>query len=83
MQNNSHCQFTIPTLYPQYFTPHAHVQAFSFLSLFLFVGMIGYFFVARYLLKWSTHGETGGSSHSVTGGDKSASQDEADGPDDD
>ena len=39
--------------------------------------------MARYLLKWSTHGETGGSSHSVTGGDKSASQDEADGPDDD
>jgi hypothetical protein len=33
------------------------MQAFSFLSLFLFVGMLGYFFAARYALKWPSHGE--------------------------
>ena len=54
-----------------------HAQAFSFFSLFLFIGMIGYFFVARYMLKWSTHGETGGHSTGV------GSSQDADGPDDD
>jgi hypothetical protein len=34
-----------------------HMQAFSFLSLFLFIGMLGYFFAARYALKWPSHGE--------------------------
>lgn len=33
------------------------LQAFSFFSLFLFIGMIAYFFIARYILKWTTHGE--------------------------
>ena len=61
-----------------YFTPY--FQAVSFFSLFLFVGMIIYFFVARYMLKWSTHGETG-SGHSTRAG--GSSQDAVDGPDDD
>ena len=34
-----------------------YLQAFSFLSLFLFIGMLGYFFAARYALKWPSHGE--------------------------
>ena len=33
------------------------LQAFSFLALFLFIGMLVYFFAARYVLRWSTHGE--------------------------
>ena len=32
-------------------------QAFSFLSLFLFIGMLVYFFAARYALRWPSHGE--------------------------
>ena len=52
-----------------------HLQAFSFFSLFLFVGMIGYFFVARYVLKWTTHGEQ------VSSAGATSSQDA--GPDDD
>ena len=72
-ENNYHCQFTISL----FFTLHS--QAFSFFSLFLFIGMTGYFFVARYMLKWSTHGEAG-SSHSAGAG--TSSQDAADGPDD-
>lgn len=40
------------------------LQAFSFFSMFVHIGMIIYFLVARYALKWSTHGEesTGGKS---------------------
>ena len=34
------------------------MQGFSFFALFLFAGMLVYFFVARYVLKWSTHGES-------------------------
>lgn len=39
-----------------YYDTHT-LQAFSFLALFLFVGMLIYFFVARYVLRWTTHGE--------------------------
>ena len=33
------------------------LQAFSFFTMLLSIGMIFYFIVARYVFKWSTHGE--------------------------
>ena len=45
-----------------------YLQAFSFLALFLFIGMIVYFLLARYVFLWPSHGDV------APAGGKSASK---------